>query len=140
MPIESQGITLFWSTTTSLSTASQCAIGGVKSFNGPTGSANVIDVTDFDSTAKEKMVGLRDEGQLSIEVNLLTSSSGQNHMRADRASRSKRRWTIDLHDWSTTKINGDGYVTGFSIQGGVDNVVTGSVTIEISGPVLYTTA
>jgi hypothetical protein len=75
-----------------------------------------------------------------MEVNLLTSSSGQNHIRADRASRTRRRWTIDLHDDSTTKINGEGYVTGFSISGGVDNVVKASITIEITGPVVYTTA
>jgi len=140
MPIESQGIGLFWSTTTSLSTASQCAIGDVKSFSGPSGSANVIDVTHMLSTAKEKMMGLRDEGQCSIEVNLLTSSSGQNHMRDDRATRTKRCLTIDLNDSSTTKINFKGYVTGFSIQGGVDNVVTGSITVEITGAVSYTTA
>ena len=140
MPIESQGIGLFWSTTTSLSTASQCAIGGVQSFSGPSGSAGVIDITSLGSTAKEKMIGLRDEGQLSFEVNLLTSSSGQNHLREDRASRSKRRFTIDLHDDSTTKINGEAYCTGFSISGGVDNVVKGSIQLEITGPVLYTTA
>ena len=41
-------------------------IPNVVSFQGPGGQASVIDVTNLASTAKEKRVGLRDEGQLSL--------------------------------------------------------------------------
>lgn len=139
MAIQSQGCKFFWSTSTNLSTA--YAIGEVKSFSGPSGSAGVIDITHLGSLAKEKLIGLRDEGQVTFECNLMTSSSaGQMNMKNDRANRYQKAWSIKLTDPSTSRLNGLGYCTGFSISGGVDDVVKASITIEIDGPVSWTTA
>jgi len=44
------------------------AISEIKTFTGPGGSATVIDVTDLSSAAKEKRMGLADEGQLSLPL------------------------------------------------------------------------
>jgi predicted secreted protein len=137
--MNSQGCLFYWSSSTSPTTNNP--IGEVKTFNGPSGSANVIDITHLGSTAKEKLIGLRDEGQITFECNLLTSAvSGQQMMRADRGTRSQRAWSIILTDASTTRMNGLGYCTGFAISGGVDDVVKASITIEIDGPVSWTTA
>jgi hypothetical protein len=113
-------------------------IGAVISFSGPSGSAGVIDVTTMDSTAKEKMIGLRDEGQVSMEV-LLSSSSTDLHtkIRDDRANRRQGIFAIQMTDGSTpdgypSKVDFDAYVTGFSVQGGVDNVVKASITMELT--------
>ena len=59
--ITAQGITIARFGTTTFET-----IPNVVSFQGPGGQASVIDVTNLASTSKEKRVGLRDEGQLSL--------------------------------------------------------------------------
>ena len=55
--IIAQGITIARMGTTAFET-----IPNIVSFQGPGGQAQVIDVTNLSSTAKEKRMGLRDEG------------------------------------------------------------------------------
>ena len=137
MAIESQGCELYWSTTTSLSTV--ISVGQVVGFNGPTGSANVIDASHLGSTAKEKMIGLRDEGQITLDCNLAPADSGQVKLRECRAARTQGNWAIKMTDTAITMLNGHGYVSGFSVTGAVDQIVKASITIEISGAVTYST-
>lgn len=141
MAIEAQKSFLFWSTTTSLATVIE--IGEVTGFNGPTGSANVIDVTHLQSTAKEKMIGLRDEGQLTLDCNCVPGNSGQVKLRECRAARTQGHWAIKLSDTAITHgitlIDSHGYVSGFAVSGSVDNKVNLSVTIEITGGVTWST-
>ena len=49
----------------------------VRSFTGPGGSAAVIDTTNLSSTAKEKAMGLADEGELSLDMFWSGSDAGQ---------------------------------------------------------------
>ena len=137
MSFNSQGTIFYWSTSTAATT--NVAVGEVKSFSGPGGSANVIDASHLGSTAKEKKMGLPDEGQITLECNLLTSAGGQSALRADRSSRTKRAFLLALSDPSSCRVTGKGYCTGFSISGAVDDLVKASVTIEITGAVTWST-
>ena len=137
MAIESQGTIVFWSTSTGLSTAQ--SIGGVMGFNGPSGSANVIDITTLQSTAKEKQMGLPDEGQLSFDTIYLSTDVGQIALRNDRASRTKRKVALQLTDSSTQLVHADAYCTGFSVTGAVDDVLKASYTLELTGALTWTT-
>jgi hypothetical protein len=118
----------------------------VTGFSAMTGSAAVIDVSNFQDSAKNKMVGLRDEGQATFELNLLpTQSTGVQHLDLieDRQTRTLRYWDLKLTDQSTgvdpqpSALNFKGYITGFVINGGVDNKISASMTIEIDGPVKF---
>ena len=126
--IETQGVTFAWNTE---------LIGEIVSFNGPGGSASVIDVTHLGSTRREKRMGIADEGQFSFEVNLVPGNAGQVALRADRASRTKRECVLTLTDTSSTTLTFDAFCTQFSIQGSVDIKVSASVTLEITGEVLW---
>jgi hypothetical protein len=141
MAFESQGTEFYWSTSTAASTAAGHIVGEVTDFGGPGGQAAVIDVTNLGSTAKEKLVGLRDEGQVTMTLNLSFSDAGQIALRADRASRTRRKCVIKFNDSATdaarTKATFDGYCMGFSISGAVDNKVTANAVIEITGGVTY---
>jgi len=128
--IETQGVTFTWNTN---------AIGEIVSFNGPGGSASVIDVTHLGSTRREKMMGIADEGQFSFEVSLVPGDVGQVALRADRASRTQRECVLTLTDTSSTTLTFDAYCTQFSIQGSVDNKISASVTLEITGEVVWNT-
>ena len=117
------------------------AIGEVIGFNGPSGSASVIDITNLGSTAKEKMIGLRDEGQISLDL-IYDSNATALHtaLKDDRASRTRRIFDIKLTDNGTASSQPsafyfDGYVTGFSLTGAVDDVIKSSLTLEISSAV-----
>lgn len=107
----------------------------VISFDGPGGSGNVIDVTDLSSLAKEKRMGLHDEGQLTLEINYIPDNTVHADLRSDRENRTLRNFQIVFTDTSDTTFDFAAFVTGFSISGGVDGVVTASVTLEISGAI-----
>ena len=128
--IETQGVTFSWHAQ---------AIGEVVSFNGPGGSASVIDVTHLGSTRREKRMGIADEGQLSFEINLVPGNAGQVQLRADRASRTQRECILTLTDTTNTTLTFDAFCTQFSIQGSVDNKIQASVTLEITGEVVWNT-
>jgi hypothetical protein len=143
MAFEAQGAVLYWSTSTAASTSTSNAIGNIIDFNGPGGQANVIDVTHLGSTAKEKLIGLRDEGQVSMTM-LMTFSSvdGQERLRTDRANRTPRKCVIQFND-STIELNKgkaifDAACLGYSVTGAVDDAVRANVVIEVLNAVTWT--
>ena len=123
-------------------------IGQVTGFNGPSGSANVIDITSLASTSKEKLMGLRDEGQLTMDILFdpaTADASLHNALRTDKETRTKRKFEITLTDQVSTAVTDkptfhsfDAFVTGLSITGAVDDAVKGSVTLEITSAVKTT--
>lgn len=112
------------------------AIGEVTSFNVLTGAAAVIDITNLGSTAKEKMIGIRDEGQFTFEVMFNQGASAQAGIITDLKERRKSRFAIALTDASgaesPTKISFGGFVLSAPITGAVDNALKRNVTIEIA--------
>ena len=137
MAYQSQGTKFFWSATTAQS--SNVQIGSVTDFTGPGGQAAVIDITHLTSTAKEKMMGLRDEGQLTLTLNYDATNTGQAALLADRASRSKKKALIKFSDTATHIAVFDGYCLAFSITGAMDNKVSANAVIEIDGAVTFST-
>ena len=108
----------------------------IKSFNGPGGSASVIDVTDLQSTAKEKRMGLQDEGQLQFTINYIPDNAVHQGLRADRSARTLRTFKITFTDTSPKTVwSFSAYVTNFAVSGAVDGVVEAQVTLEISGSI-----
>ena len=99
-------------------------IPNVVSFQGPGGQASVIDVTNLASTAKEKRVGLRDEGQLSLSLHFNPDDTVHQGLRTDRVNRTRRQFrntfpaTAPAATWT---FSGD--VTQFSVTGWVDSMV-----------------
>jgi hypothetical protein len=128
--ITAQGIAIARFGTTTFET-----IPNVVSFQGPGGQASVIDVTNLASTSKEKRVGLRDEGQLSLSLHYNPEDAVHQGLRTDRANRTRRQFRITFTDGAAATWTFYGYVTQFSVQGGVDAVVEASVTIEIDGDI-----
>jgi hypothetical protein len=109
----------------------------IKSFSGPGGSATIIDVTDLQSTAKEKRMGLPDEGQLQFTINYIPDNAVHQGLRQDRMDRVERDFRITFTDNSpATTWTFSAFVSGFSVSGAVDNVVEAQVTLEITGAIL----
>jgi hypothetical protein len=129
--IEAQGVILARGVSTVFTTIPE-----IKTFTGPGGSATVIDVTDLQSTAKEKRMGLKDEGQLQFTINYIPDNAVHIGLRADRDGRVLREFRMTFTDTSPkTTWTFDAYVLGFSVSGAVDAVVEAQVTLEISGSI-----
>lgn len=133
--IESQGTTIQYSDGGSPSSFS--SIGNIVSFTGPGGSASVIDVSNLDSTFREKRMGLPDEGQFTLEVNLDPDNTSHLALKNARRDRTRLEFRINLTDSTSTKIGFFGYVLNFTISGGVDQVDKASITIEIDGATFW---
>lgn len=112
---------------------------GFKDFSGlGGGSAAVIDTTDFDSAAKEKSMGLPDEGQVSINVIFLPKDAGQLAVRAARGTRAATKFRLTLSDG--TKYDFTAFVLTFERTGSQDDVVQASANLEVTGAVTETAA
>lgn len=114
---------------------SYTAIKEIVSFNGPGGAGQVIDVTDLSSDAVEKIMGLPDEGQLSFEINYLPTDTQHALLRAQRDAQAVTKFQLIFTDTGTTTWAFDGFVTGFTVTGGVNAPIKANVTLEISGSI-----
>lgn len=113
-------------------------IGELLSFTGPGGSAAVINATHLGSIAREKKMGLPDEGQFSFEVNLdPADTDGQVAVRTARTNRTLSQFQLELTDSGPTTLTFNGYVLEFSVSGGEDDLIKASITIEITGAVTW---
>lgn len=117
-------------------------IGQIVSFNGPSMSAAVIDVTNLQSTAKEKLVGVYDGGQISMSVILDNESSNAVlHLQLEDDMRARTKRHFDIRFTETATIVGsvycEGYVTGFTVTGSVDNALKADITLTVSTGVYF---
>lgn len=135
--IDSSGYTAYTSGGTA-TPQTYTEIAEVVDFDGPGGSASVIDASHLKSTAREKRMGLPDEGQFSLSVNWIPTDTGQSAVRTARSNRSLKGFRITYTDAAGTIQTFNGYVLQFSSSGSVDAKVDGSITIEISGAVSTT--
>lgn len=113
-------------------------IAEVTDWDGPSGTAQVIDMTYLTAAAKHKKMGLPDEGQFTLSINWIPTNAGQQAVATARAEQAEKNFKVTYEDGSTQTFAG--YVLGFATSGGVDNKVAGSITIEITGAVTTTPA
>ena len=137
MAMQSQGVELYWCTSTSYLPTASAKINCPTEWSGPNGAAAAIDVTCLESTARQRIMGLPDEGELSFTINYDHSDTAVQSLIDCRKNRTKRAWGVRLNDDSSQQYNGSGYCTQFQISGSVDGVVTANVVIAITGAVTY---
>jgi len=111
------------------------AVGQVTAIDGPDGSAPVIDVSNLSSTAREKNMGLADEGQITLTLQYDMDDTGQSRLKTLRSGRTLGSFKIEMSDSPATTLSFSGYVLQFARSFNIDEVVMGNVTIEISGSV-----
>lgn len=114
------------------------AIPEIKDISFRTGSASVIDTTDLSSTAKEKRMGLADEGQMTLTLNWLPTNAVHAEIDLAKSDRQSRNFEIILTDGGAYTYTFSGFVLGVSLSAGVDGVLEASVTVEITGAVTGT--
>lgn len=139
MAYESQGAVLYFSSDAAASTTAEAHVGEVVDFTALTGAAAIIDVTHLQSTAKEKMIGLCDMGQITVNVNCVATQAGQVMCWTAMKNRAKRKLSIFLNDTGITQIDCDAYCMSMPITASVDGKITRSITFELSGLATFST-
>lgn len=120
-------------------------IGDVVGWNGPGMSMPMADITNLSNTAKNKLpVGAYDGGQVTIDFNFdIEATARQMLIQKDLRARTARYYDIVFTDVGAATVGSycafQAYPSGYSIQGSVDNPIKGSITLDISGVVQYTT-
>ena len=132
--IESQGVTLQY---TVGSPTNMSGVSNVTAISGPGGAASVIDVTNLASTFKEKLMGLPDEGQISLNLNFDPDDTSHQALRGARASRTRTEFKLTLTDATPSTGTFWAYVLSFALDIGVDKQVTAAVTLEVDGPIAW---
>ncbi len=117
------------------SSGTYLAIAEVGSITGPNLSRGTIDVTSLDSTDgyREFIGSFRDGGELTFEMNF--TRDGYIFMKTDLEDDDKKNYRIVLTDTGATTFDFLGFVTAVGLAVPLDDKVSSSVTIKISGPV-----
>ena len=110
-------------------------VGNVRSYNGFDGSASEIDRTNFDSTAKEFILGLVDPGHFGVEVDQDNSDAGQIALMTAMVTGLIKNFKLQLPNGNTATFTA--YVKKFSSQGAVDQAIRRSADLRISGAVTW---
>lgn len=110
-------------------------IAEITDFTTPDGELTMIDATSLDSTAMEFIAGLIDNGQVQISGHFVGGDAAQEGLRTDRASKTLRNFKITLTDDPATVFSFAAYVLSFTISGAVNDKLTFSATLKISGAV-----
>lgn len=107
---------------------------GVASVRGlGAGATPINDISDLDSTAKEKLPGLPDEGQLTVAININMANAVHLSLQQARMNSSRREFQIVFSNGKTATFMG--YVLTFAEDVNTGDAVRGQMTIEIDGPV-----
>lgn len=108
-------------------------ISNLKSFTGIDGSPSIINVTNLDSAADEFRLGLVNNGKFGGTVDRDASDAGQLALDAARVSGAIKSFKLTLPNAKAVSFSG--FVTKFSMAGGVDKVWESPFDIQISGAV-----
>lgn len=113
------------------------AIGEVTGFSGPDGTAAEIPVSNLSSSRVEVIMGLADEGRLTLNINFdPANANGQGRCRTLRSTRKAGTFKILFNDIGSTVWTFDAFVLGFPIEGAVDQVVSGTIQLRITGAIV----
>jgi len=110
-------------------------VGNVQDFTPDGGTANVIDVSNMDSTAKEKRQGLQDMGNYSLTFDTDDTDVGQLALIASRTAQAVKVFK-QVYPGGLLVRAWQGFVQKVSEPtAGVDKVLRSSATIVVTGPI-----
>ena len=110
-------------------------IGEITNYDGPSMNAPAIDATSFDSAWSEKLVGVPDGGQFTFSYNVVAANGPQIRLREDFAAGTLRSYRIRKSDGTLPQRVFSAYITAVSESGAVNEKVSASCTLEITGAV-----
>ncbi len=136
--VDTTGSTLTVSSAT-VTPAAYTKIKAIKSFSGFDGEASEVDVTDLDSTAKEFLLGLVDNGKFSITLNSTggnaSADAGLQALYAALNDGAIRKFKLTLPNGAVASFSA--FVKTVPLSGGVDQALQSQIGFRISGPLTW---
>ena len=115
--------------------ATWTTIGNFKTIKGFDGKTAKLDATNLASLAKEYRAGLIDPGMFSFDVDVDNTDAGQLALQNYRANATLCTFKLTLPNAHTATFTG--FVESFPWDGGVDKLLSATVSVIITGPVTY---
>jgi len=112
------------------------AIAEVFDLTPPNEQADTIDVTHFGSAAREFIFGLTDFGECSFEMNFVPGSDSEDAILDAKASKASRQCEVTFPNAAVWTFNG--LVIGYEPAVPVDDKMTATVTVKVTGSVVRT--
>ena len=113
-------------------------ISQVTSMSGPDGSATEINVTNLSSTAQEFILGLKDEGSISMDIIWDERDTQHSLLRTKFGSGASTNFRITDAGSPQKNYTFPAYVQTLSMSSGVDEVQRASVNLRISSAIVIT--
>jgi len=109
------------------------------SVTGPGAERGTIDVTHMTSPGgwREFKGGLRDGGEVTFQINYLTSSATHAEILSELAADTGSTWEIYWSNITTTPVTFTAFVTGFEPGAEIDGALTASITLKVTGAVTW---
>jgi len=124
-------------------TPANVEIGQIMSLSGPSISVATIETTDLADTAKTFIAGMYDGGEVTFDVaydpdTASDPDSGHHFMTTDMLAGTEGYWKVEWSDGNY--IHAKGFITSFSPTAAIDDKVTASFTVKVSGGVTFVVA
>lgn len=138
------GATLTLCATTSFTTVT--TIGNIISVSGPNETREMIDYSNMDSTSKwrEKIPGMLDAGDITIEMNYDGAAAGTANDIAVEFTNVTQYWRITFNDHTQatnkSRFQSAACITGISFSAPYEDKVTQTLTLSCTGVPSYTDA
>ncbi len=117
------------------------ALEEVTSISGPDGTANLIDVSHLQSTRKEYLQGLADNGSITIECNYTGGTKQMDLYDLFNSTADAEEYKLEIPSTSAKTnfhtFTFQGVVSRWSLAAAVDDKVTLSITLQTTGGVNY---
>lgn len=110
-------------------------IANVHTFSGGDAAAADIDVSNLSSTSKEFLLGLRDNGSFTIELDYDFADAGQAALLVAQASGAVKQFKLTLPDGHTATFAA--LVKKVAFGGGVDQAVKRPVETRVTGDITW---
>jgi len=135
--INTIGLTITAGTATA-TCATYTNVGGITGISDfESGETPEIDVSDFDSVAKEYILGLPDNGSFTAALWFAKANTGQAAVQARRDDGVAVAMKVVLPSGTTPTASFTGFIKKFSKSMAVDAAQTGSVSVRVTGAVAW---
>lgn len=128
------GTTIGYRPLGSQANAAYTVIAEVQDISGPSLSLDTVDATHMTSPNgyRQFIAGLKDAGEVSFDVNFLPADTSQQGVTTALEGGTALEWRLD---WPGTTVMWDfvGFVTGFEPASPLDDKMTASITIKLTG-------
>lgn len=102
------------------------------------GDTNVVDTTTIGDGTKTNTPGTHEGSEFAFTINFDPSEASHATILANKAAKTRMSFGITTPDTGSAMFWANGYCTSFSISGGIDSVLSASVTFSADSVYTFT--